>query len=131
MYSGVISLFITALIENRQPRIYGDGTQSRDFTYVANVVEGNMLAMHSPNAPGKIMNVATGTRETLLELLDSLGAIVGNRPEPIFDEPRAGDVKHSLASIRWAKDLLDYEPTVDFDEGLARTVAWYRENAGA
>ncbi len=129
-YSGVISVFATALIENRPPKIYGDGEQTRDFTYVANVVDGVLRACEAPKANGEIINVATGGRISLNQLFYAMRDIVGGTLEPIYGEPRQGDVRDSQADIRKAKALLGYEPTVSFEEGLARTIAWYR-TAGA
>jgi len=125
-YSGVISVFATALLENRAPRIYGDGGQTRDFTYVANVVDGVLRACEAPNASGQIINVATGSRISLKQLFHAMRDLVGGDVEPIYGEPRQGDVRDSQADIRKAKALLGYEPIVAFEEGLARTIEWYR-----
>ncbi len=125
-YSGVMPKFITALIRGEAPTIYGDGTQSRDFTYVANVVRANLLACECDNAVGKVMNVACGARYTLLDLYAALAKIMGTEIEPVFAAPRPGDVKHSLAAIDVARQALGYEPTVGWEEGLRRTVEWYR-----
>ncbi len=125
-YSGVISVFATALIENRPPKIYGDGEQTRDFTYVANVVDGVLRACEAPRANGEIINVATGGRISLNQLFYAMRDVVGGALEPIYGESRQGDVRDSQADIRKAKALLGYEPTVPFEEGLARTIAWYR-----
>ena len=129
-YSGVISVFATALIENRAPKIYGDGEQTRDFTYVANVVDGVLRASEAPKANGEIINVATGGRISLNQLFYAMRDVVGGTLEPIYGESRQGDVRDSQADIQKAKALLGYEPTVPFEEGLARTIAWYRA-AGA
>jgi nucleoside-diphosphate-sugar epimerase len=129
-YSGVISVFATALIENRPPKIYGDGEQTRDFTYVANVVDGVLRACEAPNASGEIINVATGGRISLNKLFYAMRDIVGGTLEPIYGESRQGDVRDSQADIRKAQALLGYEPIVSFEEGLARTITWYR-TAGA
>jgi nucleoside-diphosphate-sugar epimerase len=125
-YSGVISVFATALLENRSPTIYGDGEQTRDFTYVANVVDGVLRACEAPRASGEIINVATGGRISLNELYRKMKAIVGATADPVYAEPRQGDVRDSQADIRKAQELLGYQPTVSFDEGLKRTIAWYR-----
>jgi nucleoside-diphosphate-sugar epimerase len=125
-YSGVISVFATALIENRPPKIYGDGEQTRDFTYVANVVDGVLRACEAPKATGEIINVATGGRISLNQLFYAMRDVVGGTLEPIYGESRQGDVRDSQADIQKAKVLLGYEPTVPFEEGLARTIAWYR-----
>jgi nucleoside-diphosphate-sugar epimerase len=129
-YSGVISLFITALIENRAPTIYGDGSQTRDFTYVANVVDGVLRACTAPAASGQVINVATGGRISLNDLFRSIAKITGATAQPQYVATRAGDVRDSQADINRAERLLGYRPTVDLDEGLARTVAWYRAARG-
>ena len=129
-YSGVISVFATALLENRPPKIYGDGEQTRDFTYVANVVDGVLRACEAPQANGEIINVATGGRISLNTLFHTMRTVVGGTLEPIYVESRKGDVRDSQADIRKAKALLGYEPVVSFEDGLARTIAWYRQ-AGA
>src|SRR5215210_903262 len=129
-YSGVISVFATALLENRSPKIYGDGEQTRDFTYVANVVDGVLRACEAPQASGEVINVATGGRISLNKLFYAMRDVVGGNLEPTYAEPRQGDVRDSQADLRRAKDLLGYTPIVTFEEGLARTIAWYR-SAGA
>ena len=125
-YSGVVSLFATALLEGRPPIMYGDGEQTRDFTYVANVVDGVLRAVEAPGAVGEVVNVATGGRISLNELLRTMSRIVGSRIEPVFKAPRAGDVRDSQADISKAKTLLGYAPTVTLEEGLTRTLAWCR-----
>jgi nucleoside-diphosphate-sugar epimerase len=126
-YSGVISVFATALLENRSPNIYGDGEQTRDFTYVANVVDGVLRACEAPNASGEIINVATGGRISLNTLFRSMRDIIGGTVEPTYLPARQGDVRDSQADIAKAKALLGYEPTVSFEEGLKHTIDWYRE----
>jgi nucleoside-diphosphate-sugar epimerase len=125
-YSGVISVFATALLENRSPNIYGDGEQTRDFTYVANVVDGVLRACEAPDASGEVINVATGGRISLNDLFREMKKIVGATAEPTYAEPRAGDVRDSQADIRKAREILGYEPIVSFEEGLERTIEWYR-----
>ncbi len=125
-YSGVISLFISALLDGRPPTIYGDGEQTRDFTYVANVVDGVLRACHAPAAAG-VFNVATGTRISLNELFRTLRGLVGSTLEPTYGPPRAGDVRDSQADLTRAKTVLGYTPIVPLAEGLARTVEWYRD----
>jgi len=125
-YSGVISLFISALVDGRQPTIYGDGEHTRDFTYVANVVDGVLRACTAAGASGEVINVATGGRISLNTLFTSLRTLVGARVEPLYAEPRTGDVKDSQADISKASRILGYSPTVSFDDGLQKTVAWYR-----
>jgi UDP-glucose 4-epimerase len=124
-YSGVISLFIEALTAGRRPLILGDGRQTRDFAYVANVVDGVLRACTAPAASGEAINVATGGRVSLLELLAALNGIMGTSLEPEFGPARVGDVRDSQASISKARDLLGYTPLVDFEDGLRRTVAWF------
>jgi UDP-N-acetylglucosamine/UDP-N-acetyl-alpha-D-glucosaminouronate 4-epimerase len=126
-YSGVISLFSTALLAGRTPVIYGDGKQSRDFTYVDNVVAANRLALTAKGLAGQTVNVATGRSVTLLKLLRAIAALTGRPPKAQHKKVRAGDIRHSLADIRLARRLLGYRPIVDFETGIARTVAWYRE----
>jgi UDP-glucose 4-epimerase len=128
-YSGVISLFISALVDGRQPTIYGDGEQTRDFTYVANVVDGVLRACHVPGAAGRVINVATGGRISLNQLFVALRDLTCADVVPAYAATRAGDVKDSQADITRARDLLGYEPIVPFEEGLHRTLEWYREQA--
>jgi nucleoside-diphosphate-sugar epimerase len=130
-YSGVISLFATALIEGRQPVIYGDGEQTRDFTYVANVVDGVLRACEAPKAPGEAINVACGIRISLNELLRTMNKIVGTEIEPIYKDARAGDVRDSQADITKAGTLLGYTPLVGLEDGLRHTLAWCRTQTGA
>jgi nucleoside-diphosphate-sugar epimerase len=125
-YSGVISLFATALLEKRRPTIYGDGEQTRDFTYVANVVDGALRACEAPNASGQVINVATGSRISLNQLFEAMRRLIGVDVEPQYHSTRAGDVRDSQADIRRARELLGYQPIVPFEEGLRLTVDWYR-----
>jgi len=128
-YSGVISLFSTALLENRQPTIFGDGEQTRDFTYVANVVDGVLRACEAPKASGEVINVACGTRISLNMLLATMNRIVGSDIKAIYKETRAGDVRDSQADITKAKTILGYAPIVDLETGLRHTLAWCRAEA--
>jgi nucleoside-diphosphate-sugar epimerase len=128
-YSGVISVFATALLDNRSPTIYGNGEQTRDFTYVANVVDGVLRACDAPGASGEVINVATGGRISLNQLFEAMRRIIGATVEPRYAEPRAGDVRDSQADIAKARRILGYEPTVSFEDGLQRTVDWYRTAA--
>ncbi|MDR3619767.1 MAG: NAD-dependent epimerase/dehydratase family protein [Paludisphaera borealis] len=122
-YSGVISLFIKAMSQGVRPKIYGDGSQTRDFTYVANAVAANLAAMQHPEPlSGRVLNVGTGRSISLLDLVAALNSILGTRLEPEFLPPRAGDVKDSLASLKRVEATLGYKPIVDFEEGLRRTV---------
>ena len=130
-YSGVISVFISALIEGRPPTIYGNGEQTRDFTYVANVVDGVLRACHAKDASGEVINVATGGRISLNQLFQTVRDFVGAQQEPIYAETRAGDVRDSQADIEKARRLLGYQPTVSFEDGLKKTVEWYRASQPA
>jgi nucleoside-diphosphate-sugar epimerase len=125
-YSGVISLFTTALLSGKTPTIFGDGLQSRDFTYVANVVDANLRALKAKGLSGQTVNVATGSRITLKQLLAGLARETGRPAKAKYAPTRPGDVRHSLADIRLARKLLGYLPTVDLATGLRRTVEWYR-----
>src|SRR5688572_14395937 len=125
-YSGVISLFISALCEGRRPTIYGDGGHTRDFTYVANVVDGVLRACEAKRASGEVINVATAGRVSLNQLFQTIRDLVGAHVEPIYADPRPGDVRDSQADIGKARRLLGYEPKISFDEGLRKTVEWYR-----
>jgi nucleoside-diphosphate-sugar epimerase len=127
-YSGVLAIFCRKLLAGEQPTIYGDGGQSRDFTYIDNVVHANLLAARAPadKVSGQMMNAATGTSMTLNQTLEILSELTGYRGKPAYADARAGDIRDSLADIGLAKELLGYEPKVDFREGLRRTVDWYR-----
>lgn len=125
-YSGVVSLFATALLAGRQPLIYGDGRQTRDFTYVSNVVDGVLRACEAPKVAGEVINVATGSRTSLNELLRTMNRILGTDLQAIYLDVRAGDVKDSQADISKARSLLGYVPHVLLEEGLAKTIAWCR-----
>jgi nucleoside-diphosphate-sugar epimerase len=130
-YSGVISLFIKALFEGQRPKIFGNGEQTRDFTYVANVVDGVLRACQAKDAAGEVINVATSGRVSLNQLFNTLKGLVGASVEPIYAEPRAGDVRDSQADISKAARLLGYKPLVTFDQGLGNTVEWYRTTVQA
>ncbi len=129
-YSGVISVFATALFENRPPTIFGDGEQTRDFTYIANVVNGVLRAADAPDASGQIINVATGGRISLNQLFEEMRTLIGADVRPNYAPTRAGDVRDSQAEISKARTILGYEPTVSFEDGLKNTLDWYR-TAGA
>ncbi|MBN1813019.1 MAG: SDR family oxidoreductase [Anaerolineae bacterium] len=126
-YSGVIPLFITAMLRGEAPTVHGDGLQSRDFSYISNVVHANLLAAAAPGAAGRVFNIACGERYTLLDMIAALNDILGTQIEPVYTEPRVGDVRHSLADISAAEEALGYRVLVDFYDGLRQTVAWYRE----
>ena len=125
-YSGVISLFIRALCDGRQPTIYGDGGHTRDFTYVANVVDGVLRACTAQGASGEVINVATGGRISLNALFQTIRTLTGATVDPIYAEARAGDVRDSQADIDKAGRILGYRPLVTFEEGLEKTVEWFR-----
>ncbi len=125
-YAAVIPLFIRAILKGERPVIFGDGTQSRDFTYIDNVVDANLRAAACPTGAGEAVNVACGERYSLLELLSELGKIIGRNADPTFLPPRAGDVLHSQASIDKARRLFDFQPGIGFEEGLRRTVEHFR-----
>lgn len=124
-YSAVIPLFVTKILTQSRPIIYGDGGQSRDFTFVANIVHGNLLAAETPNIGGMTFNIADGRRTSLLDLLDYLSKLLGKRIDPDFQPARVGDVRESLADISLARRYLGYEPQVSFEDGLKQTIDYY------
>ena len=125
-YSGVISLFTAALCEGRQPTIFGDGEQTRDFTYVSDVADGVVAACHAPDAGGQVCNLACGGRTSLNRLFEVLRELIGTSVEPVYGAPLEGDVRDSQADATRAKQLLGFEGKVTVEEGLRRTVEWYR-----
>jgi nucleoside-diphosphate-sugar epimerase len=128
-YSGVISRFITALLSGQQPIIYGDGEQSRDFTYISNVVAANVAAAEAPQAVGQIINVANGVRVTLNALLETLKVLTGcTNVRPRYADARKGDVRDSLADISVARAVLNYEPQIGLEEGLRLTIEWWKQS---
>ena len=127
-YSGVLALFIAAVLQNKRPTIYGDGLQSRDFTYVQNVVEANLQACTVPVVAGQVFNVACGDRITVNSMLHQINKITGKDIAPIYADSRPGDIKHSQADITRAREHLGYQPKVSFEEGLRNTIEWYRKN---
>lgn len=130
-YSAVIPLFITAMLKKQQPTIFGDGQQSRDFVYVKNVVDANLLAAERPGIGGRVFNVGTGKSFSLLEMLEALNQVMGCKIEPRFQPARTGDVRESLADISLSRSQLGYDPKISFAEGLQRTVEYYStRNAG-
>lgn len=131
-YSGVLAIFCRKMLAGQQPTIYGDGEQSRDFTYIDNVVDANLRAAAAPadKISGRAMNAATGSSITLNEVFALLCELTGYQGKPAYAEPRSGDIRDSLADIRLAGELLGYRPKIDFREGLRRTVDWYRTGAG-
>ncbi len=129
-YTGVMSKFITAYLSGNTPTIFGDGEQSRDFVYVANIVDATLRACEKPGAVGKVINVGTGVGTTLNQTIKLLNHILGVEVQPQYGPPRLGDVKHSTADISLARAVLGYEPLVSFEEGLRRTVEWLRTEMG-
>jgi nucleoside-diphosphate-sugar epimerase len=125
-YSGVLAKFCTAFLEDVQPLVFGDGEQTRDFTYVDNAVQANLLACEAPNASGKVFNVGVGGRVSLNEVLRELAKITGKTLAAKYEPPRDGDIRDSQADISEARETLGYDPQVSFEEGLARTFEWYR-----
>lgn len=125
-YSAVIPIFVTSMLAGKRPTVFGDGHQSRDFTYIDNVVEGNLAAAESESAVGHTINVACGSQFTLLDLIASINRVLGTKIEPVFADERPGDVRESLADITLARTLLHYEPSVGFDEGLRRSIDYYK-----
>jgi UDP-glucose 4-epimerase len=125
-YSAVIPLFVKALLEGKSPVIYGDGEQSRDFTFISNVVNANLLACEAKITGARVYNIACGGRYTLNQLFAALRARIGNGPEPAYGPPRPGDVKHSMAAIERIQDEIGYRVDVPFEEGIDRTVQWYQ-----
>lgn len=129
-YSGVLSIFLNAYLENKTPKIFGDGEQSRDFVFVENVVDATLLACTAPDVCGEAINVGTGERHTLNETIRVLNRLFGREVKPRYASPRAGDVRHSHADISLARRLLGYEPKIGFETGLGKTADWIRSQAG-
>ena len=129
-YAAVIPLFVTKMLKGERPTVNGDGLHSRDFCYIDNVVEANLKALTAPDAPGNVYNVAVGGRYTLLDLIAAINDTIGTDIAPIHGPERAGDIKHSQADITAAKRDLGYSASIDFAEGLRRTIAWYRQETG-
>lgn len=125
-YSGVLAKFCTAFLEDGQPLIFGDGEQTRDFTYIENAVQANLLACEAPNVSGKVFNIGTGSRSSLNQTVDLLRKISEKPLKVKYDPPRDGDIRDSLADISQARNFLGYNPQVGFEEGLRRTFDWYR-----
>jgi len=129
-YAAVIPKFVTAMLRGEQPVIYGDGQQSRDFSHVTNVVQANLLAATAPDVIGQVFNIACGQGYNLLELVAAINQILGTDITPIHTAPRVGDIKHSLADIAKAREMLGYQVEVEFKEGLRCLIAWYEEHEG-
>jgi UDP-glucose 4-epimerase len=127
-YAAAIPAFVTAILKDNPPTVFGDGLQSRDFTYVDNVVEANLLAARAQHTTGDVINIACGQAVTVNETIEVINAAVGKNIKPIYTDPRPGDVKHSLADIKAAEDLIGFKPKVQFKQGLQLAINWYREN---
>jgi len=127
-YAAAIPAFVTAILKDKPPTVYGDGEQSRDFSYVDNVVEANLLAARAKETHGEVVNIACGAAVTVNEVIDMINKIVGKKVEPIYTDQRPGDVKHSLADISLAEKTIGYKPVVQFKQGLETAITWYREN---
>jgi len=127
-YAAAIPAFVTSILKDKQPTVYGDGEQSRDFTYIDNVVEANLLAARAKQTKGEVVNIACGEVVTVNEIIDTINRLLGKKIRPIYEPVRPGDVKHSLADITVAKKLLGFKPIVLFKEGLAKAIEWYRVN---
>lgn len=130
-YSGVLSRFATAFLQDEQPVVFGDGEQTRDFTFVDNAVEANLLACEAPAASGKVFNIGTGDRYSLNQTLEILRRLSGKQLRARYEPPREGDIRDSQADITSAREFLGYEPAVRFEEGLQRTYEWYHREASA
>ncbi len=124
-YAAAIPAFITAILENRPPKVYGDGEQTRDFTYIENVVAANLLAAKAKQTAGQVVNIACGSRITVNEIIAEINRLLGRNVKPDYLPSRAGDIKHSWAEIELAREVIGYEPVVPFAEGLQRAIAWY------
>jgi UDP-glucose 4-epimerase len=127
-YAAAIPAFVTAILRDEPPTVFGDGEQSRDFTYVDNVVEANLLAARAEQTAGEVINVACGKAITVNAIIDMINDLVSKDIKPVYADPRPGDIRHSLAGISMAQDLIGYKPTVSFELGLQRAIGWYRDN---
>jgi UDP-glucose 4-epimerase len=127
-YAAAIPAFVTAILKDKPPTIYGDGEQSRDFTYVDNVVEANLLAARAKKTSGEVVNIACGEAITVNAIIEMINERLGKNIKPIYAAPRPGDIKHSLADITLAQKLIGLKPNVSFRKGLQKAIAWYREN---
>jgi UDP-glucose 4-epimerase len=127
-YAAAIPAFVTAMLKDKSPTIYGDGNQSRDFTYIDNVVEANLLAARTKQTKGDVINIACGLAVTINEIIDIINDLLGKNIKPIYADPRPGDVKHSLADLKKANQVTGYAPIVSFKQGLEKAITWYRDN---
>jgi nucleoside-diphosphate-sugar epimerase len=127
-YAAAIPAFVTAILRNEPPTIYGDGEQTRDFTHVDNVVHANLLAAAAPGVNGQVVNIACAERISVNQIIAQINSLLGRNVKPRYVPPRPGDIKHSLADISLARQLIGYEPQINFSDGLRRALQWYREN---
>jgi nucleoside-diphosphate-sugar epimerase len=127
-YAAAIPAFVTSILKGKPPTVYGDGEQSRDFTYVDNVVEANLLAARAKKIQGEVVNIACGEAITVNAIIEMINEITGKKVKPIYAPARKGDVKHSLADITAARKLLGFKPVISFKDGLCKAIDWYREN---
>jgi len=127
-YAAAIPAFVTSILKDTPPTIYGDGEQSRDFTYIDNVVQANLLAAKVPETQGQTVNIACGKAVTVNQIIDMINKTLGKNIKPIFTDSRQGDVKHSLADITLAEKTIDFKPVISFEDGLAKAIDWYRDN---
>ncbi len=130
-YSAAVPAFVTAILDDKAPTVFGDGDQSRDFTYVDNVVQANLLAAAAPRTSGQVINIACGKAVTINGMIEMINRILDKNIESVHTDPLAGDVKHSLADISLARELIGYEPDVQFEQGLKKAIDWYIQNADA
>jgi UDP-glucose 4-epimerase len=128
-YGAAIPMILSRMIKGEQPIIFGDGEQTRDFCYIDNVVHANLLAGEAKGVAGQVVNIACGRRTSLNEIVAMANKVLGTNIEPKYEAPRAGDVRDSLADISLAKQVIGYEPVVQFEEGLARSIEYYRKLA--
>ena len=126
-YAAAIPAFVTAILKDEPPTVFGDGEQSRDFTYIDNVVEANLLAARAKETKGEVINIACGQAVTVNEIIGMINDLLGKKIKPVYTDPRPGDVKHSLADITAAQKLINFKPTVPFRKGLQLAIDWYRE----
>jgi UDP-glucose 4-epimerase len=127
-YAAAIPAFVTAILKDKPPTVFGDGLQSRDFTYIDNVVEANLLAARAEHTAGEVLNIACGQAVTVNETIDVINELLGKNIKPLYDPPRPGDVRHSLADITLAEKTIGFKPLVPFKQGLRLAIDWYREN---
>ena len=127
-YAAAIPAFVTAILKDQPPTVFGDGEQSRDFTFVDNVVDANLLAARAGRTAGEVINIACGQAVTVNETIDVINELLDKNIKPVYTDPRPGDVKHSLADISLAQELIGFKPTVSFKQGLQKAIDWYRDN---